>query len=186
MGTNGELNARAAAVADLWRYYEEHAAQARQHENLRTSVTSTLAAIAAAVVGLAGVGGLSKADIPAGVVVIVLSTLGVALSIKHYERNRMHTEILGVVREQIDELRAESPITVKTTAELRTVGEDRNRQRFSVLPRSKRKSIESSPRGPSRWVDGVRLHILWMGLPIGIGLTGVAVIILSVAGVSAR
>jgi hypothetical protein len=29
-------------VGNLWRFYEEHASQARQHENLRATVTSIL------------------------------------------------------------------------------------------------------------------------------------------------
>jgi hypothetical protein len=58
----------------------------RQRENLRATVTSTVAAISAAVVALAGIGGLSRADIPAGLVIVLLSALGIALSLKHYEQ----------------------------------------------------------------------------------------------------
>ena len=76
MDAGDESAERSAAAADLWRFYEEHATQARQHENMRATVTSTLAAIAAAVIGLAGVGGLSTADVPAGLAVVVLSSLG--------------------------------------------------------------------------------------------------------------
>ncbi|MEU0189799.1 hypothetical protein ABZ250_08075 [Streptomyces afghaniensis] len=177
---------RPAATAGLWRYYEEHAAQARQHENLRATVTGTLSAIAAAVVGLAGVGGLSKADIPAGVVVIILSALGVALSIKHYERNRMHTEILGEIGKEIDQSEQDPAIKVRSTRELRKAGRKQHKKEFSVLRRPESAASERSPRARSPWVDRVRLHILWLGLPVGIGLTGVVVIILSAIGVRPR
>src|SRR4051794_17229166 len=83
-----------AAIGSLWHFYDEHAVQARQHENLRATVTGTLAAIAAAVVGLAGVGGLTRADVPAGVVVVLLGVIGMGISLKHYERNRMHVKVL--------------------------------------------------------------------------------------------
>ncbi|MFC9506190.1 hypothetical protein [Streptomyces sp. NPDC057002] len=186
MDTNAESEGQSAAVAGLWRYYEEHAAQARQHENLRATVTSTLAAIAAAVVGLAGVGGLSEADIPAGVVVIILSALGVALSIKHYERNRMHTQILSVIGKEIDQSGQNPTIKVKSTRELRKLGRVQHEKKFSVLRRPEPESSEPSTPVRSPWVDRVRLHILWLGLPVGIGLTGVAVIILSAVGVRTR
>jgi len=101
--TTGEQS-ETVMIDDLWHYYDEHATQARQHENMRATVTSTLAGIAAAVVGLAGVGGLTVADLPAGLVVIVLSGLGVALSIKHYERNRFHTKVLSEVRQEIQRI----------------------------------------------------------------------------------
>ena len=50
----------AARVGDLWHFYDEHGAKARQHENLRATVSGTLTAIAAAVTALAGVGGLTR------------------------------------------------------------------------------------------------------------------------------
>src|SRR5687767_975537 len=86
---------------DLWHYYAENAAQARQHEDLRASVTSILAGFAAALVGFAGIGGLEPSDIPAGVLVWIIGVLGALLSLKHYERNRFHVEVLGVIRKQI-------------------------------------------------------------------------------------
>ncbi|PAZ17136.1 hypothetical protein CLM62_03885 [Streptomyces sp. SA15] len=156
-----------AALTSLWAYYDEHAAQARQHENLRATVTSTLAGIAAAVVTLAGVGGLSKADILTGVVVIILSVLGFALSFKHYERNRMHTEILGQIRGRIDQLHDQSVTGWVRTEALRDAGKKENKKKF---PRLKR----------------IRLHILWLGLPMAIGLVGIAVIVFSAVGVAPR
>ena len=92
-------------VADLWHFYDEHATQARQHETLRATVTGTLAAIAAAVVTSSGIGGLSMADIPAGFVLIVVGALGVALNVKHFERNRWHAEVMWTVQQEIERLR---------------------------------------------------------------------------------
>lgn len=150
-------------VDGLWRFYEEQAMQVRQHENLRASVTSTLAAISAAVVALAGIGGLSPSDIPAGFVVVLLGALGIALSLKHYERNRFHAAIMGKTREEIDRLLLVGS-SAKTTSELRSAAEDDHKNKHRVL-----------------W--HVRLNRLWLGLAIGIGLIGLLVIVLAIIGV---
>ena len=151
-------------VDGLWRFYEEQAAQVRQHEDLRATVSSTLAAICAAVVALAGVGGLSRADVPAGLVVVLLSALGVALSLKHYERNRFHAKIMGTTRDEIDRV-LYADASVEATQDLRTDAEEKHESKY---PRS----------------SGWRLHLLWLGLPIGVGLIGVLVIVLSLVGVA--
>jgi len=150
-------------INGLWQFYDEQAAQARQHEDLRATVTSTLAAISAAVVALAGIGGLSRADIPAGLVVLLLSGCGIALSLKHYERNRLHAAIMGETRGEIDRVLFVGS-SVKTTQALRSDAEDRNERGHPTL---------------SKW----RLNLLWLGLPIGIGLIGIVLIALSIKGV---
>ena len=174
-------------LAHLWRYYEEHAQHAREHEQLRAHVASTMAAMAAAVVGLAGVGGLSKADVPAGFVVVVLSGLGVALSIKHYERFKMHTSVMKVVRDEIDRLQAEAGWAGPDTGRLRKTGEARHAAAFGVLGERKKQPVGAAgqPRivKVSPWVDRVRLNLLWLGLPAAIGLIGIVVIGLSFRGV---
>jgi cation transport ATPase len=161
----------------LWRFYEEHASQARQHEDLRATVTSILCAIAAAVVGLASLGGLDKADIPAGIVVVVLALLGVALSLKHYERNRLHTEILGAIREEITRLDQDETAVPRSTQEIRREAEKKHNSSFTILKHQEK--VAKSP-----WVK-VRLHILWLGLPIAVGVVGVLVIVLAIVGVAA-
>jgi hypothetical protein len=137
-------------------------------------VTSTLAGIAAAVVGLAGLGGLHPADIPAGIVVTLLGVLGIGLSIKHYERNRFHASILGATRAEIDRAQDSYRSGVRGTGSIRHEGVELHRQGFHVLG--------SKPN--SRWI-GVRLHLLWIGLPFGISLAGILVIVLSAVGVDA-
>lgn len=165
---------RSATLTSLWHFYDEHAAQARQHENLRATVTSTLAGIAAAVVTLAGVGGFTKADILAGAVVIILSVLGMALSIKHYERNRMHTAILGAVRNRIDDLLETRP--EQRMGKLREIGEQRHQEKFS---------LHEKREGPF-WPKRVRLHLLWLMLPMGIGIVGILIVVLAAVGVRLR
>lgn len=142
-------------IPGLWRYYEEHASQARQHENLRATVTSILSSIAAAVVGLASLGGLDRADLPAGIVVVVLALLGVALSLKHYERNRLHTRILAAIRDEVARLDQDPAASPHSTQEIRDEAERDHNSNFAIMER--RQKTAKSP-----WTK-MRLHILWTG-----------------------
>jgi hypothetical protein len=180
-----EWRAPAATIADLWRFYDEHAAQARQHENMRATVSSTLAGIAAAVAALAAVGGLTVADVPAGLVIVLLGVLGGALSIKHYERNRMHTAILDEIREHIDQLQSSSPASARSTGDLRKAGVRKHERSFSVFSGTRHKGDDADHR-ISPWVNRIRLHLLWLGLPAGVGIVGLLVIVLAIVGVGTK
>jgi hypothetical protein len=174
-------------IPGLWRYYEEHASQARQHENLRATVTSILSATAAAVVGLASIRGINKADLPAGFIVVLLALLGIALNIKHYERNRLHTTILEAVRNEITRLDQDETAAPKTTQEIRREAEDAHNSKFRFFSNAEEKSAKGAPGDapakPSPWTK-IRLHILWLGLPVSIGVVGVLVIVLAFVGVA--
>jgi hypothetical protein len=177
----------ADSLTHLWRYYEEHAQHAREHEQLRAHAASTMAAMAAAVVGLAGISGLSKADVPAGLVVVVLGGLGAALSIKHYERFKMHTSVMKAVRDEIDRVQAEAGWTGPDTGQLRKTGEARHAAAFGALGERKRRPVGAAGQARvvrvSPWVDRVRLNLLWLGLPTTVGLIGLVVIVFSFRGV---
>ena len=153
------------SIEGLWRFYEEHAEEARQHETLRATVTSILSGIAAAVVGLAGLGGLNLADIPAGIVVVLLALLGVALNLKHYERNRMHTRIMGETRKEITRLQGD--VGARSTQQIREAAVKKHNDEFKIL-------------------SGIHLHTLWLFLPLMIGAVGVLLLVLSVIGVPAK
>lgn len=132
------------AIDGLWRYYEEHTTHARQHELLRAQATSILSAIAAGVAALAGIGGLTPVDVPAGIMVVLVSLIGIAVNQKHYERNRLHSSIAGAVRDEIS--------GVLPSGKLREPGQVRS-------------SAESKHN--CRWptVHRVRLHLLWALVP---------------------
>jgi hypothetical protein len=168
------------SVGDLWRFYEEHASQARQHENLRATVTSILCSIAAAVVGLAGLGGLDHADIPAGIVVVLLALLGLGLGIKHYERNRLHTTIMKAVRDEITRLDQHPYADPESTGDIREAAETKHNEKFAFMagPDQNQKYKSVWPRIP--------LHLLWLGLPLAIGVVGVLVLVLSFVGVEVK
>jgi hypothetical protein len=177
MRTSNSSDDRAVAVSNLWRYYDEHATQARQHETLRASVTSTLAAISAAVVGLAGIGGFNSADVPAGLVVILISALGVALSLKHHERNRLHYRLLKEIREEIDKA-SQGTQSIRSTGDVRQVAENDHNSNFSVWRR------RLAPQLAGSQIVRARLHLLWACLPLGIGVVGVLIVALALIGVA--
>src|SRR5579859_6943211 len=89
--------------SDLWRFYEEHAAQARQHETLRAAVATLLTGFAAIIVASAVSDGFKRADIFDGVVIVLTGVVGALLTLKHYERNRFHTNVLKKTRDKIEQ-----------------------------------------------------------------------------------
>lgn len=181
---SGEQAERASeAVSNLWRYYEEHAAQARQHETLRATVTSTLSGIAAAVIGFASLGGLTLSDVLPGLVVVAIGVLGGALSIKHYERNRLHTRILRAIREEIAALERDPGRQPSSTVGVRQKGERMHAEEFS-LHKKKRDRTSDTARPASRWIT-VSLFQLWLGLNAILTIIGILVVVFSVVGIEA-
>jgi hypothetical protein len=164
---------RTDVIDDSWRFYGEHAEQARQHETLRASVTSTLSAVAAAIVGLAGVGGIERGDVLTGATVVLVGLLGAALSVKHYERNRFHTTVMRVTRDEISALRAGRAQPSRPTSELRGLAETEHARDFSLFERRRHAVVSRS-----LWVP-IRLHLLWMALPLLIALVGAVIIVLA-------
>lgn len=84
--------------------YEEHAEQARQHETLRATATSLLMALIAGILAFAAT---DAKDDPlkvwvSGSAICLLSLLGALLNQKHYERNRLHTDVLKGLRTSLE------------------------------------------------------------------------------------
>lgn len=141
----------------LWNFYQEQAAQARQHEDLRAAVTSALVGISGTMIALAGLGGLTPADIPTGIAVVAIGAIGVVLSLKHYERNRFHAKVMGATRSQIDAI-AFSGVGEQSTKGIRGVAEKANRRDHPLL-------------------EPVRLHVLWALLPASVCVLGILVVV---------
>lgn len=160
------------ALRDLWHYYDEHAAQARQHEDLRASVTSIMAGFAAALVGFAGIGGLRSSDTPAGVLVILIGALGALLSLKHYERNRFHVRVLGEVRKEITRLRAHPDSKPLSTSTLRQNATTEHVKEFRLR--------RTEPK-LGTWLVRTSLFQLWVALPLAIAADGVVVVVLALS-----
>jgi hypothetical protein len=156
-------------VSDLWRFYDEHAAQARQHETLRATVTSILTGFAAALVGFAGIGGLEPSDVPAGVFVVLIGVLGALLSLKHYERNRFHVQVLAAVRREIDRLRPTPERVAASTGDLRKVATGEHKAEFSQKVKYGSLLVQLS------------LFQLWVALHLAIAAVGAVIVAVSLA-----
>ncbi len=169
-------------VEDLRRYYDEHLEQARQHEQLRSQATSTLSAIAAGVVGLAGIDGLSRSDIPAGILVVAVAVLGVAISLKHYERYKFHALVLDHVRAEVE--RSVTSNTEPRSARLLWAEAEALHSRSWTLRNELRSQTSQAPgtrdQAPSL-IARTRLHLLWALVPASIGLVGMLMVVLAAA-----
>jgi Na+(H+)/acetate symporter ActP len=94
-----------------WKMYSEHASQARQHETLRGTVSSIIVAVIAALLGLSKNGQNTHF---VGWAIVVLALVGALLSIKHYERNRLHARILGAFGEAMNCILGKHNIALST------------------------------------------------------------------------
>ena len=122
--------------------YNEHAPQARHHENLRGVISTILLSISAGIFSLQKEFG-TRYHVYIGVLLIALGIFGGLISFKHYERNRLHVSTLREFRRGIDEiLRAYSgSIDV-----LNTKGRQRHEDEYPITNRY------------------LRLHYLWCAL----------------------
>lgn len=151
-------------IGDLWKFYDEHASQTRQNESLRATAISIMSGFAGAMVALAGQDGLGPSDIPAATIVIVLGVLGLLLSLSHYAKSREHIRIMGIIRDEIKALG----------------GADTN----SARKRGTQRFQEDQADQPMLRMSGWRWR-LWALLPLLVAIAGLALVILSIVGVSA-
>ncbi|MDE0365405.1 MAG: hypothetical protein OXP09_07500 [Gammaproteobacteria bacterium] len=133
---------------EVWlRMYEEQVRHARHHETLRTQSTNVIIVLSAAALAF-----FSSENISTGqhsmlmIVLIVANIYGVVMSMKHYERNRLHLEVAARYRSLLSR---HSGIQGKTLNEERKIGRQKHRSRFAI-------------------VGKVRAHWLWYGLHVAI------------------
>ena len=94
--------------------YKENADQARQHELFRQTITTLVAGITGAVIGLLSLkdtGAVLHSPLLPVIVILVavIGTFGLIASMKHYERNRMHIERIREIRKALDTLPGITP-----------------------------------------------------------------------------
>src|SRR4051794_24461307 len=118
-------------MSELQEYYNEHAAQARQHENDRERMTSIILSVAGVLVGLITFAKLSVGALPAALAIVALGIFGFLFAGKHYERFRFHTSIMAEIRDEIDRLRLAPNEAPRPLAELRDAGDARHYRTFT-------------------------------------------------------
>lgn len=82
----------------LYVMYQEHAQQARQHESLRAAITVGLFTLMAAILTASTANKQDQFFGIYGGMIIIISILGIFLNKKHYERNRLHTDVMFGIR----------------------------------------------------------------------------------------
>lgn len=151
--------------------YDEHAQQARQHENQREKMTSIILVVVGALVTFVTTTQFALYSLPASLFIVFVGLYGYFFSRKHYERNRLHTSILAEFRDEIDkeigiiQPDPEHPAG-KSCWEIRNRGEKRHYDYFPEPVREIQKDAKS-------WIARQRLHPFWSAIPLTAVFTGV-------------
>jgi hypothetical protein len=149
---------RAALRTALWHMYQENCAHVRHHESQRSSVTTAIIAIEAALIGVATFDrAIGPSDIPVSVLMIALGLFGAIFSAKQYERSKLHMKRAGFYRSAVDRTFPGAPlITCKTNA-------DAAHKR--VFPR----------------LYALGLNHFWIALYLSLALIGAAIVFVAIA-----
>jgi disulfide bond formation protein DsbB len=134
--------------------YEEHAEHARQHETLRAAVTGFFIALIAGLLAAPG-NENSPQKIIVGIIICIVSLLGLLLNEKHYERYHMHREILRGYRNSL-----EQGLGNKDLSKIRDKREECHKKEYRLFP--------------WRNLCTLRLHHLWSAVYCLTFVVGVA------------
>lgn len=161
--------------------YKEQCDQARQHEALRQQSTTlifalsgTIAALGAAAIGMTtGKEGLLAPGLPSmlalyaalGIFVTALGWFGRKLSVKHYERNKMHVEYGRAYRRELEKMFSSPKYKALRQAALR-----KHRERWNAEEGRRAKQVYES-RAFILWMD---MYFFLMGLGIIMMLIAIA------------
>ncbi len=170
----------------LSKIYDEHAKQARQHEDQRERMTNMILAVSGILITFISFNGLNHDALVASVGMIILGGYGCIFSLKHYERNRFHTGIMKAFRTELDKEMmlpasgtSRSP---KSSTDIRRDGKtahENSMRRLSQIKDEELRKKEAEKRDKRKreerekpWIVRQRLYMLWAGLPILIALFG--------------
>jgi|GEM_PF-1253674 len=163
----------------LIKMYDEHASQARQHEDQREKMTNFILIVTGVLVSFVTGAKFASYTLPASGLLIALGIFGALFSLKHYERFRFHASVMGAYRHEIDnEVRFSSAAgsTARTLIKIRKCAE---RNHVAQYP----KTIGGLGRwwSPGSWLryflGASSLHWFWAGIPLlaaVIGIVGVS------------
>lgn len=161
-------------MAELENFYNEHASQARQHEDHRERVTNIILSINGALIAFITFSNLSISSLWASLSIVFLGVYGFFFAGKHYERFRYHTSIMGVIRKEIDRLYKDPGAIKRSLKDLRDEGEKNHYDTFTWP------SFGSQVKAIS-WIARQRVHVFWelihiLLIFIGLGLSATILI----------
>jgi hypothetical protein len=161
-------------MSDLEMYYNEHAAQARQHEGQRERMTSIILAIGGTLVGLITYSELSPWSLPAAFTITLLGAFGFVFAGKHYERFRFHSAIMGAIRDEMDH-HAEPDRSAVSLSDLRKAGGSNHYKNFTWPQFGKTRDKDQADA--RSWIARQRLHNFWEAVHILVASLGLALMI---------
>lgn len=137
---------------DIWaRMYEEQVRHARHHETLRAQSTHLIVVISAALLAFLSSNAASTGQhYVLGVFLIVLNVYGLIMSLKHYERSRLHVTVAAQYRDAISD---NSAIDGLKLNDARNTGHKVHKERFP-------------------WIGDVRAYVMWSGLHFVLAVIG--------------
>jgi hypothetical protein len=137
---------------DIWtRMYEEQVRHARHHETLRAQSTHLIVVISAALLAFLSSNAASTGrHYVLGTFLIVLNVYGLIMSLKHYERSRLHVTVAAQYRAVISDNSAVSDLKLN---DARHAGHKAHAKRF--------------PR-----IGHVRAYAMWSGLHLVLAVIG--------------
>lgn len=142
--------------AEIWvRMYEEQMRHGRHHEELRTQSTNIIVAISAALIALLDDGSTYIDSTVAGAFIIIINLYGLLMSLKHYERSRLHVGVGGAYRSII--------------SKFATIGE------YQI---DSKRSEAKENHGSKFIMSKVRAYYLWSGLHILLIFIGLMIVVL--------
>jgi uncharacterized membrane protein YeaQ/YmgE (transglycosylase-associated protein family) len=139
--------------------YKENADQARQHELFRQAITTLVAGITGAVIGLSLKDASAALQGPlltvAGIFLTIMGAFGLIASMKHYERNRMHVQRIRAIRNALDALPGVTPQLLQN---INSAADAQHRQRFPRLAQTELNKVWNT------------FHVLVMALGIALAI----------------
>jgi len=139
--------------AEIWlRMYEEQIRHGRHHEALRSQSTNMIVAISAALLAfLSSEAATESRGYLLGAFLVVVNLYGLLMSLKHYERSRMHVTVASKYRDAISSV---CPLGDSRLNEVREVGKKEHGASFAAIRR-------------------VRAYAMWSGLHLILVLVGI-------------
>lgn len=118
---------------DAWvRMYEEPVRHVRHHESLRSSSTNIAVVVSTGVLGLFAADMVSDQRWMLALFLILVNVYGLMMSLKHYERSRLHHAVSGRYRAVISEA---SKFDSYVLNELRCHAQSEHKARRSLMSR---------------------------------------------------
>jgi hypothetical protein len=141
----------------LFGLYQDNINQGRHHETQRATVTSSILAIDAIIIGLITFDKcINSSDVPLTIFLTVLGIFGAAFTLKHYERYSLHMQRARVYRNKLDKIFMDGLVfTLKKNAD------EENDKEFPIL-------------------KNLRLHYWWTALHLIVSVIGTVLTIIAI------